>query len=151
MAFNLKTFFFLQLTIMGQQASDITVNHEKIVLKKGDEITLKCTSDSEALGKVINTKYPNTEIKLVIATIRAKKGLFIKRPRRALETEINKLTNLTDFSELLESMELPDHGRFSAKRLNQLYFQPYFIHKNIPLIWSFRQNKFRLGLWLLHH
>ena len=43
---------------MGQQASDITVNHEKIVLKKGDEITLKCTSDSEALGKVINTKYP---------------------------------------------------------------------------------------------
>ena len=35
---------------MGQQASDITVNHEKIVLKKGDEITLKCTSDSEALG-----------------------------------------------------------------------------------------------------
>ena len=58
MAFNLKTLFLLQLTIMGQEASDITVNHEKIVLKKGDEITLKCTSDSEALGKVINTKYP---------------------------------------------------------------------------------------------
>ena len=48
MAFNLKTLFLLQLTIMGQKASDITVNHEKIVLKKGDEITLKCTSDSEA-------------------------------------------------------------------------------------------------------
>ena len=39
MAFNLKTLFLLQLTIMGQKASDITVNHEKIVLKKGDEIT----------------------------------------------------------------------------------------------------------------
>ena len=57
MVFNLKTLFLLQLTIMGQQASDITVNHEKIVLKKGDEITLKCTSDSEALGKVKDTKY----------------------------------------------------------------------------------------------
>ena len=57
MAFNLKTLFLLQLTIMGQKASDITVNHEKIVLKKGDEITLKCTSDSEASGKVIDTKY----------------------------------------------------------------------------------------------
>ena len=62
MAFNIKTrliktLFLLQLTIIGQKASDITVNHEKIVLKKGDEITLKCTSDSEALGKVIDIKY----------------------------------------------------------------------------------------------
>ena len=49
--------FLLSSTLTTVKTSDITVNHEKIVLKKGDEITLKCTSDSEALGKVIYTKY----------------------------------------------------------------------------------------------
>ena len=49
--------FLLSSTLTTVKASDITVNHEKIVLKKGDEITLKCTSDSEALGKVIDTKH----------------------------------------------------------------------------------------------
>ena len=53
---NMLILSFLLLSTLTT-ASDITVNHEKIVLKKGDEITLKCTSDSEALGKVKDTKY----------------------------------------------------------------------------------------------
>ena len=49
MAFNL-VIFLLFLWTMGNEGSEIVVNHKEVVLKKGDEVDLICTVESEALG-----------------------------------------------------------------------------------------------------
>ena len=42
--------FILFIGPIQLEASTIVVNHKKVVLKKGDEVDLICSSDSEALG-----------------------------------------------------------------------------------------------------